>query len=76
MKDTKRCAECGGSKIRMTTVSAGGGYAPDLLPGAHPWWKSGKLQVYVCGTCGHLQFFVPAEDLREVLESVKFSDVT
>ena len=74
MKDTKKCAECGGSRIRTATVSAGGGYAPDLLPGAHPWWKSGTLQIYVCVTCGHLQFFVPSEDLPEVIESQKFTD--
>ena len=43
MKRSKKCSECGGSKIRTATVSAGGGYAPDLLPGAHPWWKGGKL---------------------------------
>jgi hypothetical protein len=72
MKRTKRCGECGGTDIRMTTVSAGGGYAPDLLPGAHPWWKGGRLEVYVCCTCGSFQFFVPEEMLTEVAESEKF----
>jgi hypothetical protein len=72
MKRTRRCGECGGTHIRTTTVSAGGGYAPDLLPGAHPWWKAGKLEVFVCAACGHFQLFVPSDLLPAVLESEKF----
>jgi hypothetical protein len=72
MKLKKQCNECGGTTIRTTTVSAGGGYAPDLLPGTHPWWKSGKLEIYICGTCGHFQFFVPTDILPEVLQSEEF----
>ncbi|HEV7765291.1 MAG TPA: hypothetical protein VGQ76_09835 [Thermoanaerobaculia bacterium] len=72
MKRTKRCGECGTSNIRTTTVSAGGGYAPDLLPGAHPWWKGAVLEVYVCCTCGHFQYFVPEAALQGVIESKKF----
>jgi hypothetical protein len=76
MKRTKRCGECGTSNIRTTTVSAGGGYAPDLLPGAHSFWKSGQLEVYICCTCGHFQFFVPEAGLPKVLESKSFHPVT
>jgi hypothetical protein len=72
MKRTRRCNECGGTNIRTTTVPAGGGYAPDLLPGTHPWWKSGKLEVFVCATCGHFQFFVPSNVLASVIESDEF----
>jgi hypothetical protein len=72
MKLTKRCGECGGVNIRSTTVSAGGGYAPDLLPGAHPWWKSGTLEVFICATCGLFQLFVPTASLQSVVESPEF----
>lgn len=75
MKRSRKCVECGSSDIRMTTVSAGGGYAPDLLPGAHPWWKGGKLEVYVCCNCGHFQYFVPDADLEAVRKSRKFTPV-
>jgi len=72
MKRTGKCRECGGSDIRMATVSSGGGYAPDLLPGAHPWWSSGRLEVYICCACGHFQYFVPEDQLSEVAKSSKF----
>jgi len=72
MKRTRQCPTCGGREIYTTEVSAGGGYAPDLLPGAHPWWRGEKLEIYVCTTCGHLQHYVPEGDLAEVRESKKF----
>lgn len=75
MKRTKRCGECQGVDIRTTVVSAGGGYAPDLLPGAHSWWRSGKLEVYVCATCGNFQFFVPSDLLPKVVESGNFKEL-
>lgn len=57
-------------------VSAGGGYAPDLLPGAHPWWKGGQLEAYVCCTCGHFQYFVPEAALAKLVESEEFKLLT
>ena len=75
MKRTRKCGECGSSDIRTATVSAGGGYAPDLLPGAHVWWKSATLEVYVCCTCGHFQYFVPDAVLPMVRASKKFKAI-
>jgi hypothetical protein len=72
MKQTRCCNECGGKDIRTTTVSAGGGYAPDLLPGTHSRWKGGKIEVFVCATCGYFQFFVPSDALASVRESDEF----
>lgn len=73
MKRTKRCSECEGNEIYKTEISAGGGYAPDMLPGAHAWWSSGKLETYVCGTCGYYKFFVPEEFLAKLRQGEKFS---
>ena len=73
MKHTRRCSECGGTNIRTTTVSAGGGHAPDLLPGTHSWWHTGSLEIYICLGCGHFQFFVPSDELSDVAESKNFT---
>ena len=75
MKRSRKCGECAGTDIRMAVVPAGGGYAPDLLPGAHPWWKSATLEVYVCCVCGHFQYFVPDAVLPFVRTSKKFKPI-
>jgi hypothetical protein len=53
------CANCGGRQLYVTNkpVSAGGGYAPDLLPGLHPWYRGGRLQLVLCADCGLLHAF-------------------
>jgi DNA-directed RNA polymerase subunit RPC12/RpoP len=73
MKQKKKCPECGGREIYVSVIGSGGGYAPDMLPGAHPWWKGGKMEVYVCGSCGLYQYFVPPEHLENIGRSKKFA---
>lgn len=48
------CPACGSHELYMSTkpITAGGGYAPDLLPGLHPWYSSGRLHAVVCAACG------------------------
>ena len=72
MKKTRQCGECQSSSIYTTTISSGGGYAPDLLPGTQPWYSAGKVEIYICTKCGHLQFFVPDDVLAKVSKSKKF----
>ena len=72
MKRSHQCPTCGSRDIYTTEVPAGGGHAPDLLPGAHPWWRPGRIELYVCGACGHFQQYVPENDLAKVRESKKF----
>lgn len=76
MKRTKKCSECGAKEIYGTVIGSGGGYAPDMLPGAHEWWREGKMEVYVCGSCGHYQFFVPEKYLVKLKHSRKFTKLT
>ena len=72
MKLTRKCSECKGTEIYRAEVGSGGGYAPDMLPGTHAWWRSGKFEVYVCGACGHYQLFVPARALVEIKREKTF----
>ncbi len=65
-----RCPECGGEDIYAQLVSAFGGYGPDLLPnlGALSLFKGKNLEMYICGRCGYIRFFVPEERLPEIRE--------
>ncbi len=65
MKLTKQCPVCNGTEIyRHETESRGTNI--DLLPGISHWFESARLELYVCGTCGHYQLFVPPFWLPDV----------
>ena len=74
MKTINKCPECGSDEIYAQAVSAIGGFGPDLLPklgGPNPLsgFLSGKnIELYVCGECGYMRFFVPEKLLSEVQE--------
>ncbi len=58
----RTCPNCGGSDRYATKVSAGGGYAPNYLPGLNTkGWGTTKFDVVACARCGLTQFFVPEE---------------
>ena len=66
MKRTKTCPSCSSREVYSRIVHARGGYGPDLLPKVGGLFRGGKFELYVCGTCGCTQFFVPDELLASV----------
>ncbi|MEJ2599385.1 MAG: hypothetical protein P8Z00_13705 [Anaerolineales bacterium] len=71
MKTINNCPECGGDEIYAQAVSAIGMYGPDLLPKLGPggldnFLKGKKMELYVCGRCGYIRFFVPEALLADV----------
>ena len=72
MKKSRRCPECDSSSIYTTTVGSGGGYSSDLLPGTHPWYKEGTMEIYICTKCGYFRYYVPENALSLVSKSAKF----
>ena len=68
MKKTKTCPSCGGREIYSRIVGARGGYGPDLLPKVGGLFRGGKFELYICGTCGFTQLFVPEKLLPAVRE--------
>jgi hypothetical protein len=64
------CPNCGGRDLYVTTkpISSGGGYAPDLLPGLHAWFRAGKLRAVLCADCGLYRQFAD-EDARLAVRS-------
>jgi hypothetical protein len=53
------CPHCRSRELYVTVkpIAAGRHRAPDLLPGLHPWYRSGSLHAVICVSCGlHRQF--------------------
>jgi ribosomal protein S27AE len=70
MKYKKVCPECGGTEIFMKAVDASSGHGPDLLPGIGGIFFDRKyFELFICGNCGYIQFFVPQKFLDHVKES-------
>ena len=68
----KDCRNCGSSELYATEVSAGGGYAPDYLPGLGTFWRSAKFTVVACRNCGETRFFAPVEAIFKLDEGKKW----
>ena len=65
------CPNCGGrSLFRSKPVSAGGGHAPNYLPGIRRGLLSERFQLVLCGDCGLTRFFAS----RQASEKVAASD--
>ena len=60
------CPNCGGHELYVTVkpIPAGGGYAPDLLPGLHGWFAGGRMRAVLCAGCGLYRQFANEEALR------------
>lgn len=71
------CVSCGGDELYRTTkpVSAGGGYAPNLLPGLGRWYSEEKLYVIICAQCGLTQLFARHEALEKLPSSSKWERI-
>ena len=59
------CTKCGGTDHHEREVRASGD-SVDLMPIG--FFKSGHLAMRVCGTCGFVEFRVPARHLVKVRE--------
>jgi predicted nucleic-acid-binding Zn-ribbon protein len=60
------CRNCGSTDQHVKEVDSKGGYGPDLLPIG--FWTSPKFEIHVCGSCGLVEWFVPARFLSKVKE--------
>lgn len=58
--------------MSLKTITAGGGYAPDLLPGLHPWYGSGKMRAVLCADCGLYRQYADTDARERVRTSPKW----
>ncbi len=67
MSTHKQCPECGSSETyEHGDVSAKGGNGPDLLPGASGFFKTAKLRVVVCKSCGFVRLYASQAALTKI----------
>jgi predicted nucleic-acid-binding Zn-ribbon protein len=61
------CPHCGGNDVfRTDDVSAGGGHAPNLLPGLAKWYTSAHVHVVLCRSCGLIRLFAAQDALDKL----------
>lgn len=64
------CPNCGGRNLyRSQPVSAGGGHAPNYLPGLGGFLRSERFHLVLCKDCGLTRFFARREALDKVAHS-------
>jgi predicted nucleic-acid-binding Zn-ribbon protein len=70
------CPNCGGEDLYYTAdVSAGGGFAPNYLPGLGGFWGIPEFTVIVCADCGLARFFASEKAKARLSESRKWQKV-
>ena len=76
MRAVSACTNCGSkNQYRSKEVSAGGGHAPNYLPGLGSFWKVEKFTLVVCGDCGLTRFFARPEAAAKLSASEKWTRV-
>jgi predicted nucleic-acid-binding Zn-ribbon protein len=72
LKPNATCPNCTGTNVYSSgEISAGGGYAPNYLPGLEKYWRmvAAKFCVVVCTDCGLARWFASDEAVSRIPES-------
>ena len=68
------CPNCQGKRLyESQDVSAGGGYAPNYLPGLGGFWTAEKFRVVLCQDCGLTRLFAREQAMKKLPESKKWT---
>jgi predicted nucleic-acid-binding Zn-ribbon protein len=70
MDKTSPCPNCDGRNLyKSKEVSAGGGHAPNYLPGLGSFWLAERFYVVLCKDCGLTRFFARPEAMEKLPDS-------
>ena len=76
MENLSPCPNCGSRSIyKSEEVSAGGGHAPNYLPGLGSFWLSGRFNLVLCRDCGLTRFFASPQARAKLSESNKWKQL-
>ena len=71
------CTNCGGGNLfQSQEISAGGGYAPNYLPGLGGFFAAEKFTVVVCRDCGLTRFFARPQAREKLRETKQWERVS
>ena len=71
-----RCPNCDSSRLyKSKEVSAGGGYAPNYLPGLGGAFSAAKFEIILCADCGLSRFFAPRKATEKLADSSSWSHI-
>jgi predicted nucleic-acid-binding Zn-ribbon protein len=77
METVSTCPNCGsGDLFRSREVSAGGGYAPNYLPGLGGFFGAERFVVVVCRDCGLSRFFARRQARERLRDAKKWTRVS
>ena len=71
------CPACGGANLYRTRkpAGAGGGHAPNYLPGLGRFLRTATFTIVVCSDCGLTRFYADGEAVRKLPDSPKWERV-
>lgn len=70
------CPNCAGTNLfRSKEVSAGGGHAPNYLPGLGGFFQSEKFELVICRDCGLTRFFARPSALEKLSDAKEWRRV-
>jgi predicted nucleic-acid-binding Zn-ribbon protein len=70
MRKIASCPNCGGGNQYLSKeVSAGGGHAPNYLPGLGSAFRAEKFHLVLCADCGLTRFFARESALSKVRDA-------
>lgn len=70
------CPNCRGSRLYASKdVSAGGGHAPNYLPGLGGAFSAEKFNLVICADCGLVRFFARDTARAKIAESSKWERI-
>jgi predicted nucleic-acid-binding Zn-ribbon protein len=77
METLAPCPNCGGHTLYQgPETSAGGGHAPNYLPGLGAFLRTARFELVVCRDCGLTRFFASKPARAQLKESRRWRAVS
>ena len=76
MEKLSPCPNCGSRVLyRSKEVFAGGGHAPNFLPGLGTFWAAERFHLVICKECGLTRFFARREATAKLPDSKEWKPI-